>query len=237
MKLNVVVPNLDRRQDRWYFCLGWLKARGFSDANIERFSAHDGDDYENIEAAREAALKQFPNSAYLDQNVAKHYYCWSWTWYDIMTNIAAQSQEGIFTLALVDDWIANFNYDEICEHIRFLRGECDSLKMIQYVESSQVPGHYKDEPLLPVGDVVPGLPYYRRGLTKSGDAANMLSPVGAREILAVANQPERGVPNWVFWHAARELDSQDGYFSPAKPPLFRPIGSLFINKFQDGRQQ
>ena len=237
MKLNVVVPNLDRRQDRWYFCLGWLRARGFPDENIERFSAHDGDDYENREAAREAALKQFSNSVYLDQIVAKHYYCWSWTWYDIMTNIAVQPQEDIFTLALIDDWTVNFQYDEICKHIRFLREECGALKMIQYDENSQLPWGRKDAPPLPVGEVVLGLPYYRRGLTKSGDAANILSPVGAREILTVANQPERGVPNWVFWHAARELGNQDGYFSPAEQRLVRPIGSRFINKFQDGRQQ
>lgn len=146
MQLNVIVPNLHRRQDRWYFCLGRLRARGFPDENIERFSAHDGNDYATRDDARVAAMKQFPDSVYLNQPVSKFYYCWSWTWYDITTKITAQPQAGIFTLVLIDDWIVNFNYDEICEHIRFLRGECNELKMIQYVESSQVPGRYEDEP-------------------------------------------------------------------------------------------
>lgn len=236
MKLNVVVPNLDRRQDRWYFCLGWLRARGFPDENIERFSAHDGNDYATRDDARLAALKQFPNSMYLDQNVAKHYYCWSWTWYDIMTKIAAQP-DGTCTLLLVDDWRLRFSHDTVCKQIKRLREECNALKMIQYVHSSQAPEGYEDEPPLPIGEVVPRLPYFRRGLTTSGDAANILSPVGAREILAVANQPKRGVPNWVFWYAARELSSHDGYFSPAEQSLGNPIGSRFVSEFQDGRQQ
>ena len=130
-----------------------------------------------------------------------------------------------------------FSHDTVCEQIEKLCEECKALKMIQYVDSSQVSRRYKDEPPLPVGEVVPRLPYFRRGLTKSGDAANILSPVGAREILTVANQAKRGVPNWVFWHASRELSSQDGYFSPAERHLGEPIGSRFISEFQDGRQR
>ena len=153
-----------------------------------------------------------------------------------MTKIAVQP-DGTYTLLLVDDWRLKFSHDTVCEQIERLRGECNVLKMIQYVTNSQVPRRYIDESALPVGEVVQKLPYFRRGITKSGDAVNILSPVGAREILAVANQPKRGVPNWVFWHASRELSSQDGYFSPAERRLGSPIGSRFINNFQDGRQQ
>ena len=179
-------------------------------------------------------MKQFPDSVYLNQAMAKHYYCWSWTWYEIMTQIAGQ-QDSTYTLVLIDDWIIECSYREIREHINILRAECEILKMIQYGQSSQVPPGREEAPSVSRGDVVTALPCFRRGITESGDFANLLSPVGAREILFVANK-WGGVPNWVFWHAARELN-QAGYFSVAGRNLIFPSNSRFIFDFQDGRQR
>ena len=66
MDFDVMVSNLDRRRDRWFYCLGWLRALGVSEDRIIRFNAHDGKDYDSRESARADAMAMFPNSAYLD---------------------------------------------------------------------------------------------------------------------------------------------------------------------------
>ena len=135
-----MVSNLDRRRDRWLYCLGWLRALGIAENRIIRFSAHDGKDYDSPESTRAAAMAMFPNSAYLDcpPNPTNYYYFWNWTWYDMLSHVATQPRNS-YILVMVDDWVVNVPYNEICQHIVRLRKECDALKMIQYVENSQTP--------------------------------------------------------------------------------------------------
>ncbi len=140
MGFDVMVSNLDRRRDRWLYCLGWLRALGVTEDRIIRFSAHDGKDYDSRESARANAMTMFPSSAYLNcpPNPTSDYYFWNWTWYDMLSHVALQPCNS-HTLVMVDDWVVNVSYNEICQQIARLREECDVLKMVQYVENNQTP--------------------------------------------------------------------------------------------------
>ena len=232
-EFNIIVPNLDRRPDRWYACFGGLFALGFPVEKLTRFSAHDHTEYDSIDTAKAVALKQFPEAPYLRYNVAaKGYFCWSWTWYEIMTQIAMGSNDDDYTLLLVDDYTMRVTYREVREHIVRL-SKCDGQrKMIQYAYNDQIPGGQREDGF-ELDDFVEGTPF-RRGLSHSGDVANVFTRVGAQEILTVANKGHCGVPNWVFWYAARSLPP-DGYFSARG--LTRPLNqSRHINSYEDARE-
>ena len=230
---NVIVPNLDRRPDRWYATYGALSALGFPMDKFKRFSAHDHVEYDSLDAAKEAALKQFPHTPYLIENyVSKGYFCWSWTWYEIMTQIAEDPNDGNYTMVLVDDYRLMVTYYDILEHIQRLSALGGPLKMIQYCYNFQVPVGETDDSFM-LGAKVSGTEF-NRGLSHSGDIANLISPIGAREILNVANRGNRGVPNWVFWYAARELEP-DGYFSTEV--MAKALNrSIHISSYDDGRE-
>ncbi|MDE0298609.1 MAG: hypothetical protein OXN17_08260 [Candidatus Poribacteria bacterium] len=233
---NIVVPNLDRRPDRWYSCYGALLALGFPVKRLHRFSAHDHVNYDSREQAKAAATKQFPNSEYLrNVSLEKGYYCWSWTWYDIMTQIADGSDDSVYTLFLIDDYTMMVTYSEVLEHIRLLSSCGVPLKMIQYAFNDQRPGFE------PQDSLEPGEPVERtalhRGLSHSGDAANLLTPLGAKEILNLADNigGACGVPNWVFWWAARKLPP-DGYFSTGRLMARAMNRTRHISWYEDARE-
>ncbi len=232
---NIVVANLDRRPDRWYASFGALFALGFPVERLSRFSAHDHINYPNLQEAKEAATTQFPNSTYLrDIDLGKGYYCWSWTWYEIMTQIAEGFNDSVYTLFLVDDVAMRVTYSEVLEHIRLLSSCGAPLKMAQYAWNEQRPGFEPEdslEPGAPVEDTS-----FRRGLSHSGDAANLFTPSGAKEILNLADDigGACGVPNWVFWYAARKLEA-DGYFSTDRVVTMPLNYSGHISPYEDAR--
>ena len=197
------------------------------------FSAHDHAEYDSLNAAKAVALKQFPDATYLIENyVSKGYFCWSWTWYDIMTQIAQDPDDDNYTLVVTDDYTLMVTYQDVREHIQLLSALGGPLKMIQYCYNFQVPPGETEDSLMR-GAKVSGT-QFNRGLSHSGDIANLFTPIGAREILSVANKGNRGVPNWVFWYAARELEP-DGYFSTEV--MAKALNrSIHISAYEDGRE-
>lgn len=232
---NIVVANLDRRPDRWYASFGALFALGFPVERLTRFSSHDHINYRDLQEAKADATKQFPNSTYLrDISLGTGYYCWSWTWYDIMTHIAEGSDDSDYTLFLIDDYTMRVTYSEVLEHIRLLSSCAASLKMVQYMYNYQRPGSEPEDSFEP-GALVEGTTF-RRGLSLSGDLANLFSPSGAKEILDLANDigGACGVPNWIFWYAGRKLPP-DGYFSTERV-MARPLNQNgHISAYEDAR--
>ncbi len=242
---KTIVPNLDRRPDRWYTCLGALLALEYKPDFIQRFSAHDGNDYESSDAARAAAAKHFSNSRYLCTNrLGTHYFCWSWTWYEILSQIA-DGVHGDLVLVLIDDIRPRHIFGQMLKFINELNSVCP-VKCIQLSPNNQRPGGFTEDDVLPPGEPIPGIPF-RRGIHTSGDFANIVSPEGAREILAVADSYENlGVPNLVFWWVARDLSNLDGYYCGAKIShryticdryTYDVLGNPHVSGFQDGRNE
>ena len=231
---NIVVANLDRRPDRWYSSYGALCALGFPVDRLSRFSAHDHVNYRDRQEAKAHATTQFPDSAYLrDISMSKGYYCWSWTWYEIMTQIAEGCDDSVYTLFLVDDLAMRVTYSVVLEHIRLL-SSCGPLKMVQYAWNEQRPGR-EPEDCFERGALIEGTTL-RRGLSHSGDVANLFTPSGAKEIVNLADDIGRacGVPNWVFWWAARKLEA-DGYFSTDRVVTIPLNYSGHISSYDDAR--
>lgn len=229
---RVIIPNLERREDRWYVCLGALLAQGVNPDLIERFPAHDGLNYESSDEARVAALSMFPDSAYLDCKWPHtlFYYCWSWTWYEIVSNIANEPDDAIPALVLVDDFMMRQTYHEIREHIRLVYKMDVPFKMIQYggnfAENEKHPPK-KDLPL------INGTEDLRHGLIGCGDCATLISPIGARDVLESANRHPMDVPYHVIWWLAYKCDTA-GYYVCDRTP-YSINRNRHVNAFEDGR--
>lgn len=236
MMFQTIIANLDRRPDRWHLCLGGLFALGYNPRHIHRCSAHDGDLYHNYEHARDAAAKQYPNSNYICENpVARHYFCWSWTWYEMMAQIAAGAY-GHLVLIMVDDIIPfQHHFTDTSHHLDILRHYAP-LKCVQLSHNSQPPGAKPSHTELPAGEPIPDAPFTRT-IHRSGDVANILTPAGAAAVLSIAdNRPRCGVPNWVFWWVARDLPNQRGYYAALGRYMRTLIPNPHVNNFQDGAQ-
>lgn len=229
------MPNLRRREDRWYTCLGALLALDYNPNQIERFNAHDGDNYPSYELARDAAMEQFPDSAYLAHNSkSKHYYCWSWTWYDIITQIA-NGDHGSRVLLLVDDWAPRYSYPDTCKQLAILNS-IYRIKCVQLATTTATPKYYSKEDYFPPGEPIPNTPF-RHNINLAGDHANIVSPEGAHEILALANsQPGIGDPNNVVFLVSQSIGSSAGYYCIDKVSIRLLNHNKHINSFEDGRQ-
>lgn len=228
MNLTIHVPNLDRRQDRWYACLGALLALDYPPRCIKRISAHDGNLYVDEDHARHNARQQFQNTRFIAENrLGRHYYCWAWTWYEIVVSISVQPSNS-YHLVIIDDWTIKLRFGELWHIVNYVR---DGLKMIQFQESNATPKQHT--PIGP-GSLVDNTPL-RHGLTHAGDLVTLFTPDGARDIIQLVNRPQFGTPEWVPYVAGRELD-RNGYYSP-QSPLGKYLGAEHhINPFQDGRQ-
>lgn len=227
---KVIVPNLDRRLDRWYACVGALRARRIPDNRIHRFSAHDGEAYNNAAEAQEESLKSFPNSTYLSTKIEvggiydKHFYCWCWTWYEIMIEIANQSNDAIPVLFLVDDIMLHLDYRVICELVESVYDENTSFKILQL---NTVTVSHHNLPRINQKELTLGL----RG---NGDQSNIYSAEGARYLLALANNHGYTSPEHVTGVAANQ-ECQTGCYSTVRN-WSNWLSSRFLNPFQDGRQ-
>ena len=230
MELTVVVANLHRRYDRWYTCLGALIAREYH--HVKRFSAYDWQLYKTFERAREVASKEFPNSRYICNNVlGAGYFCWSWTWYDIMNRIA-NGEYGELVLLLSDDYAPCYDARKLQRYLAILNHE-NKIKCVQLSWNDQSAPHFQKNDVLPPGEPVENTPF-RYGIHASGDVGNILSPDGAREVLQIADSRDNvGVPNWIFNMIPRELDDTGGYYCSNKALRF--LGNKYVTKFNDGR--
>lgn len=235
-RYNTVIPNLARRDDRWYTCLGALLALDYNPNRLYRFSAHDGNEYESYEHARDTAAQQFPESRYIcDNRMAKYYYCWSWTWYDIMTRIADR-EYGSRVLLLVDDWAPRFSYPDIVVQLHILDA-ISPIKCVQLATSTRPPPGFSRDDNKPPGDKIDGTPF-RHHINLSGDFGNVMSPQGAQEILDVANSRSNILtPDCVFFWVARTIGTSPGYYCMHSFSTRVLNRNKHINCFEDGRQE
>ncbi len=233
---KIIVPNLDRRADRWYTCLGALLILEYRRETIIRFSAHDGNDYESFDSARRAATTQFPDSTYLRENsLGKHYYCWSWTWYDIMTQIANDGH-GDLVIFLVDDYAPRCRRHQLEDDLRILNSR-HPIKCVQLGINEQRPPGFTQDDDLTLGKKIPSVNFYE-GIHASGDVTNIYSPQGAAEIISIADSGRPlSVPNSVFYLAGHMLANARGYYTVS---IDKGLGKRlhhprYIDPFQDAR--
>ena len=231
MEYQVIVPNLERRTDRWLLCLGALLGQGVSPERIIRFCAHDGRDYSTVEEARDAALRQF-DSPFLQRvlsNVPSNF-CWRWTYYNILHLIASSELRNprIPILVLIDDTAVRFTYREIENHLDRVTQESDEFCMIQYNIARFGDKRFPLEDLLKLNEATG----FQRGIGGMGDRATIFTKTGALKFLSYLDATDipRG-PEQAFWHFAHDCD-QSGCYS-MKGRNWDPLGNPFIDGTQD----
>lgn len=225
MNLKVIVPNLDRRPDRWDMCLQELKNAGFDDSDITRWPAHDGSEWDNVTDALIDVWKYYKGNVppYLyreNWNVGN--YAWSWTWYEILHHIA-HAGDGL-TLVIQDDFRLNpysmngapiKNVAYLKSILKMLLEESDDFLFLQLFCRAQ-PSIYAIETrkrrIIPYPQFHPKNSDIYCGTSGSGDAAVVYSASGAQAIMDCANEFPNKATEVVFDYFS-ETRSQEGCYS------------------------
>ena len=187
---KVILPNLDRRPDRWQFSLELLLAQGVPRDKIERFPAFDVLEFRGLpdwqKRIRESISAQFGCVPFfLERKRRDGDWAWSRTWYTILTKIASGSET---VLLLVDDILHRFTYDETCQHIELLEKEQNPLAIVNYRCCPYPDGIIRMYTRTEWLDNIPGMMY---GLSAVGDACVLYTPLGAQRVLDFIDAPER----------------------------------------------
>ena len=129
MDYKVIVPNLDRRPDRWRCCRGILLEQGTPRDKIERFSAFDMLEFRGLpdsaQRFRESLIGQFGSiPRWLDKESLDGESSWPRTWYTILKEIASGTEN---VLLLIDDRTPPCTYDVVCRHLEILANEPEPL--------------------------------------------------------------------------------------------------------------
>lgn len=180
MKLDrVMLINLDRREDKYWFAMGVLLHLGYHRELIERFSAHDGQAYKSVKDVHDAAIADgFPIFAEWESS-RKTQAAWFYTWCCALREIADKDKT---TLLLIDDILPKpfWTYDRMS----MLVGNCytldESFRIIQLMYTRFA--HELYDPHQHYNTIL------AKGLAGSGDQANIFSPSGAAHLLDVCTK-------------------------------------------------
>lgn len=192
--LKILIPNLNRRQDKWNSCYKTLKNKGVPDSCIIRVSSYDwrdyfdGQNYCNLTLAKSAAIVTFNGtlpkclSSDKDTHSSVHYlgeFAWKWTWYRCL-NILARLNSHEYGLLLLDDVDLLVPFNQLMSNLKLLNAT-HKIRMIQLT--------------LPVGRqsmkcrrIVPENPVFQFGLNGKFDIATIYSSHGASFMMDYANE-------------------------------------------------
>ena len=184
---KVLLINLDRRKEKYWFALGVLSHLRYDRNRIERFNAHDGQNYESVKDVHDAAIADgFPIFAEWESN-NKNIAVWFWTWCCALRHIA-QSDETV--LLLIDDILPKpfWTYDRLSLLVRYCYRLDENFRMCQLMHTRMA--HEVFDPHQHYNEIL------ARGLAGSGDQANVFSPSGAAHLLDVCtNRPCPATPH------------------------------------------
>lgn len=113
---RIMIINLKRRIDKWYFMLGSLAVAQFDIHKkdyIVRYEAHDAQDYHDDFAVRDAAVidgfECFARYDRKDQEILAGEMALNWTWCSLMRAIAEMPKDSVI-LYLIDDRCPSVKY-------------------------------------------------------------------------------------------------------------------------------
>lgn len=179
MNLYVVVPNLDRRPNRWNVCQSLLLQAGTPPENIIRIASKDGSDYGSINEIKLDAQNYFGTlPEWLEHNPHRNLtteVAWNYTWYICLETISNFS-EGDYGLLLIDDIKLLVSFSELVTHVARLARK-HPIKMIGISLCDSI-RHRR---------LIPDTPF-QFGLTTELDTGNIFSPAGARFYQDYANR-------------------------------------------------
>ena len=211
---NILIMNLERREDKWWFALGELHALDFPfygdktlwGDTIIRYIAHDGLDYPDAEAVHRAAVADgFP---YFEKFRMEHPNpaAWHWTFASALRHIREMDTT---TLLLIDDFfpIQGWTFRRLCKLIEEASGEREShgeFRGLQLCHSNKA--QERRSPYLPHTSML------AKGFAGRADFATVLTGAGADMMLKVHSEPPFDFPDWNFQEVARR-GIVDPYYS------------------------
>ena len=111
---HVMVMNLKRREDKWFYALGALAVTGFPmhDGTIIRFRSHDSRKYNRASSViKEAVNDGFPYFAKYTRPhdpLGKRVLAWQWTWASALRRIVRMNR---CVMLLIDDFAPAYNWN------------------------------------------------------------------------------------------------------------------------------
>lgn len=198
---HVMLINLKRREDKWFFALGWLNALGYpvhgdevergdnswSD-RIIRFEARDGQDYKDTQSVIDAAVADgfdyFKNYnvdepyASADSAIEIRTLCWKWTYMCALREIVHMDK---CVMLLIDEILPVQTWD--WDRLNRLVSECDAADKRNGRGFKGLQLRHKCTPFRKL----PNVPYYssmlREGLWGINENGYVFSRSGARMFL------------------------------------------------------
>lgn len=238
MNLKAIVPNLERRPDRWKACQAALLKAGFKDFEIERWRAIDGSQWANVTDALIDWWQYYKGNVppfLYRENWLTGNYGWSCTWYSILEHVAALPK-GELRLIIQDDFVLFAERDAAClkatlEVSMKEEAEFKFLQLFPRALSSIYGQETGNARQIPYPQLHPTLRDIYCGTSGAGDAAWVCSALGAQAIMDCANEFPNKATEVVFDYFS-ETQKQDGCYSTTERwvfPLYDANGQRFTN--------
>lgn len=213
---KVILMNLKRREDKWLFAAGTLRGldfpihggtNQFGDV-VERFIAHDGLDYKDADAVRDAAIAD--GFSWFDQPIpwagaTAPEVAWCWTWASALRSIIDRN---IVALLLIDDFMPApplWTFHRLNGLVELVNAGFRAMQLDAKgaPDSRMPPVEYYDSII-------------GKGFLVGNDRATILTPEGAKLLLEVNSEPSYGLPQDDFAAIAKrgltDAKYQDGLY-------------------------
>ena len=227
MNLSVIVPNLDRRPDRWEVCYAALIRSGFAHIEIERWPALDGSQWQNTSDALIDRWKHYDGNVppfLFKENWSTGNYGWSCTWYSILEHIATLRPSQL-KLIIQDDYrLLHPEKDAsvLRSILEMILEDERQFKFLQMCPRS-LPSIWGQETgkcrVIPYPQLHPKLAEVYCGTSGAGDAAWICSPAGAKAVMDCANEFPNKATEVVFDYFS-ETQDQAGCYSTTESWAF-----------------
>lgn len=241
MNLSTIVPNLDRRPDRWDACYEALKKSGFAPTQIERWPAIDGNQWNNTADALIDRWQHYKGKVppfLYKENWSVGNYGWSCTWYSILEHVAALPDREL-RLIIQDDFQLHRDkdYGRLIDTLQMLIEHDIDFKFLQLFPRAlssiwgQETGRFRTTPWPQLHRAVPDV---YCGTSGAGDAAWICSASGAQAIMDCANEFPNKATEVVFDYFS-ETREQNACYSTTERwvhPLTDSDGQRFTNDRQ-----
>ncbi len=236
-RIQFIVPNLDRRPDRWNWCRESLLSQGVPAENIHRFSAFDGlnyldsaGDHNNLSILEQVLSEHFgvlpPCLTNLDMALTQ--YAWFGTFYAMLDKIA-NMPENEYACWIIDDFHIGVSYGELLIYANILSEVAQrawrTLFAIQLA-------HFTHEHNF-TGAVVAECPRFQYGLSSPDDQCMVCSSRGARWMMNYINNLAVKTEKWrmdpqLFIATINVCNAKNGFFGihPPKTALRRGKGGF-----------
>lgn len=221
--LQIIVPNLERRTDRWNACFSKLESAGVPRPVITRHSAHD---YKEIESYPESALRRQFGSvpAWLNEdkwNYSASNFAWCWTWYEILEHISRCTTPNTLYMILIDDMQLLMPYEQLTHSTTALAAH----HTVNVIFAGRHWLEPEEKPIVRIKDN----PAFQFGLYAPNDSGTIFSPNGATAMIQWANLIAEPYDPWKLTiHIKHYLNNPNyihlnGIFSPSDLFTFEPL--------------